>query len=213
MSLNITNNNGKSQETFLKQLEGLAIARDILTANKLNKKTNSVIMNNHITCELTMTKKISLPKEAMQMLSNLEALKEATFRYFERNSKETLPNNISEIPVFREIKSDPVELSDSARKTIDRIGERARKAFINEQIKRADKYNIPYDPHTINYYELSKEIDQYEFLLEEIKEWDISWDIKIYDPVALRQELEECRAKYWGKVQLMRSDYFSSRGV
>jgi len=50
-------------------------------------------------------------------------------------------------------------------------------------------------------------------LLDEAKRWDISWDIKIYDPVALEQELEEARARYWGETRAVRSDYYSSRRV
>ena len=49
--------------------------------------------------------------------------------------------------------------------------------------------------------------------LDEAKRWDISWDIQVYDPVALEQELEEARSRYWGETRAMRSDYYSSRRV
>ncbi len=122
-----------------------------------------------------------------------------------------------------------VELSQSAKETFARIGERARSKSLNEQIeearahfkqtftkeqtRRARKYNIPFDANSVDYHELSRKIDEYEFLLDEAKRWDISWDIKIYDPVALEQELEEARARYWGETRAVRSDYYSSRRV
>jgi len=74
------------------------------------------------------------PNEALQILKNLESRKEA-LRIFEerKQAKETLdkiieqlPDNITETPKFYEAKSEPVELSQSARDTFSRIGERAR---------------------------------------------------------------------------------------
>ena len=139
------------------------------------------------------------------------------------------PAQITETPKFHEAKAESVELSQSAKETFTRIGERATTKSLNEQIeearkhfkqtfakqqtKRARKYNIPFDASNVDYHQLSRKIDQYEFLLDEAKRWDISWDIKIYDPVALEQELEEARSRYWGETRAMRSDYYSSRRV
>lgn len=213
MNLQITNNNGKAQETFLKQLEGLALARDILTAKNLNKDEECDTITYKSTCELSMTKKVILPTEAMQLLSNLEALKEAGKVYFQRNSKKALPDHISEFPKFHEAKEDKVELSDSAKETFARIGARARKAFIKEQMARADKYNIPYDCYNINFLELSYKIDQYEMLLEEAKDLGIYWEISEYDPVALEQEIEAYKESERRSRDAMYSDYMYSRRV
>ena len=212
MNLQITNNNGKAQETFLKQLEGLALARDILTAKNLNKDAECDTIT-YKSCEVSMTKKVILPKEAIQLLSNLEALKEAGNVYFQRNSKKALPDHISEFPKFHEAKEEKLELSDSAKETIDRIGARARKAFIKEQMARADKYNIPYDCYNVNFLELSYKIDQYEMLLEEAKELGIYWEISDYDPVALEQEIESYKESERRSRDLMYSDYLHSRRV
>ena len=212
MNLQITNNNSKAQETFLKQLEGLALARDILTAKNLNKDAECDTIT-YKSCEVSMTKKVILPKEAIQLLSNLEALKEAGNVYFQRNSKKALPDHISEFPKFHEAKEEKLELSDSAKETIDRIGARARKAFIKEQMARADKYNIPYDCYNVNFLELSYKIDQYEMLLEEAKELGIYWEISDYDPVALEQEIESYKESERRSRDLMYSDYLHSRRV
>lgn len=214
MSLQITNNNNKAQETFLKQLEGLALARDILTAKNLNKDAECDTMTYKSTsCELSMTKKVILPTEAMQLLSNLEALKEAGKAYFQRNSQKALPDHISKFPKFHEAKEDKVELSDSTKETFTRIGARARKAFIKEQMARADKYNIPYDCYNVNFLELSYKIDQYEMLLEEAKDLGIYWEISDYDMVALEQEIEAHKESERRSRDAMYSDYLYSRRV
>ena len=200
MNLQITNNNNKAQETFLKQLEGLALARDILTSKNLNKDAECDTIT-YKSCELSMTKKVILPLEAMQLLSNLEALKEAGKLYFQRNSKKALPDHISETPKFHEAK------------TMDRIGDRARKAFIKEKMARADKYNIPYNCYNVDFLELSYEIDRYEMLLEEARDLGIYWEISDYDIVALEQEIESYKESERKSRDLMYSDYMYSRRV
>lgn len=213
MSLQITNNSNKAQETFLKQLEGLALARDILTTRKLNNKADCGTMESKSTCELPMPKKVILPSEAMQMLSNLEALKEAGVRYFQRNSGKALPSNITETPKFHEAKTEPIELSDSAKETFARIGERAREAFIEEQIERANLYNIPYKNYGDNYYGLMIDIDKYEYLLEKAEKLGIYWDTSEYDPIALEQEIEEAEYNSYLQKQELRIYFHSTRGV
>ena len=175
-----------------------------------------------------LTKNLLAPREAMQVLSNLEAAKEATEIFNQRNNVK-LPANITETPKFHEVKGESVELSDSAKETFARIGERTKReslteeiealkkqfkqTFVKQQTRRARKYNIPFDASSVDYHHLSRKIEQYEFLLDEAKRWDISWDIKIYDPVALEQELEDTRSRYWREIREMRSDYLSSRRV
>jgi hypothetical protein len=175
-------------------------------------------------------KKMLLPtKEAVQVFSNLEQARLAVKIFNERKCSEQLPANITNAPKFHEVKAESLELPDSVRETFTRIGERSATKSLNEQIeearkhlkqtfakqqaRRARKYNIPFDASSVDYHQLSRKIDQYEFLLDEAKRWDISWDIKIYDPVALEQELEEARSRYWGETRAVRSDYYSSRRV
>jgi hypothetical protein len=128
-------------------------------------------------------RKMLLPtKEAVQVFSNLEQAKLAVKIYNERQAVK-LPTNITETPKFHEGKSESLELSDSAKETFARIGERARSKSLNEQIeearadfkqtftkqqtRRARKYNIPFDAETVDYHQLSRKIDQYEFLLDD----------------------------------------------
>jgi hypothetical protein len=177
----------------------------------------------------TLRKMLLPTKEAVQVFSNLEQARLAVKIFNERKCSEQLPANITEAPKFHEAKTDSVELSDSAKETFVRIGEIAttksfdeqieearkhfKQTFAKQQTKRARKYNIPFDAGSVDYHQLSRKIDQYEFLLDEAKRWDIAWNIKIYDPVALEQELEEARARYWVETRAVRSDYYSSRRV
>ena len=161
------------------------------------------------------------PKEALQVLKNLESKKEAIRIFEERNqSKENLekiidqlPSNITDKPKFHEVRSEPVELSASAKETFARIGERAREAFIEEQIERAMFYNIPYKSYGENYYQLMVDIDKYEYLLEKANDYCIDWDSSEYDLVALEQAIEEAEHNAYIHDQSLRSYYLQSRGV
>jgi hypothetical protein len=161
------------------------------------------------------------PKEALQILKNLEAKKEAIRISEERKQSEEnlkkiidqLPVNITDKPKFHEAKADSVELSQSAKETFTRIGERAREAFIEEQIERANLYNIPYKIYGDNYYQLMIDIDKYEYLLERAKDYCIDWDASEYDMLALEQEIEEAEHNAYMHDQELRSYYSQSRGV
>jgi hypothetical protein len=159
-----------------------------------------------------LTKNLLAPTEAMQVLSNLEAAKEATEIFNERNNVK-LPANIIETPKFHEVKSESVELSDSVKETFARIGARAREAFVEEQIERSNLYNIPYENYGDDYYRLMQDIDQYEFLLEKADELNINWDNSEYDPIALEQLIEEREEQARNEINELRWGYYASRGV
>jgi hypothetical protein len=199
-----------------------ALSKDTIFGASNHTSINSVFSSTSSLEDISVAK----AKEALS--KKLVALKEA-IQLSNKPINTALPNNITETPIFHQAKNESVELSDSAKETFARIGERAatksldeqieearanfKQTFAKQQTKRARKYNIPFDAETIDYHQLSRKIDQYEFLLDEAKRWDISWDIKIYDPVALEQELEEARSRYWGETRAVRSDYYSSREV
>jgi len=158
-------------------------------------------------------KKVILPtKEAVQVFSNLEQLREAVKLRNERQVVK-LPANIIETPKFHEVKSESVELSDSVKETFARIGARAREAFVEEQIERSNLYNIPYENYGDDYYRLMQDIDQYEFLLEKADELNINWDNSEYDPIALEQLIEEREEQARNEINELRWGYYASRGV
>ena len=159
-------------------------------------------------------RKMLLPTmEAVQVFSNLEQLRKAVKIFNERQSKEQLPANITEAPKFHEAKGQSVELFVSDRDTFARIGERAREAFIEEQIERASLYNIPYKIYGDNYYQLMVDIDKYEYLLERAKDYCVDWDISEYDPLALEQLIEEAEHNAYLYNQELRSYFSTTRGV
>ena len=131
------------------------------------------------------------PAQSLQILKNFENLKDAFKLYFQKNNIEKSSDNIATIPTFFKPQIDEIELSESAKNTIDRIGARARKEFIEEQTARAFQYNIPFNIENVNFLELSYKIDEYERLLDQAQDYCINWDISEYDPVALRQEIED----------------------
>ena len=161
----------------------------------------------------TLRKMLLSNKEAAQVFSNLEQAREAVRIFNERQRKEELPANITEAPKFHENKAQIVELSQSTKETFDRIGERAREAFIEEQIERANLYNIPYQSYGDNYYGLMQDIDKYEYLLERAKDYCVDWDISEYDPVALEQEIEAAEHNSYLQNQELRFYFSLTRGV
>ena len=160
-------------------------------------------------------KKMLLPqKEAAQVFSNLEQARLAVIIYKERNMlAEQLPANITSIPKFNEAKSESIQLSDSAKETFARIITRAKEAFIEEQIERANFYNIPYETYGDNYYQLMVDIDKYEYFLEKAKDYCIDWDTSEYDLVALEQAIDEAEYNAYTADQELRSYFLLTRGV
>jgi hypothetical protein len=207
-----------------------------LCQGKTSEEKNSKNINNSISygiiepvnCELSAVsrleelsvakaketlRKMLLPsKEAVQVFSNLEQLREAIKISNERQAVK-LPANITEAPKFHEAKNESIELSQSAKETFARIGERAREAFIEEQIERAMFYNIPYKSYGDNYYQLMVDIDKYEYLLGKANDYCVDWDSREYDIVALEQAIEEAEHNAYINDQELRLYFSQSRGV
>ena len=89
----------------------------------------------------TLKKRLLPTKEAAQVFSNLEQARLAVKIYNERQAVK-LPNNITELPKFQEAKTESLELLENVKETFARIITRAKEAFIEEQIERANFYNI-----------------------------------------------------------------------
>ena len=159
-----------------------------------------------------LIKNLLMPREAIQVFSNLEAAREAN-EIFKQRSAQVLPANITETPKFHEAKTESLELSDSAKETFARIGIRVREAFIEEQIERASLYNIPYENYGDNYYQLMVDIDKYEYLLEKANYYCVDWDTSEYDPLALEQLIEEAEHNAYLYNQELRSYFSTTRGM
>ena len=171
------------------------------------------IINNNNNSTATMSNKAITPKEAMQGLANLEALKEALTIFFQKNSTKELSNNIKTVPTFFEPQVERLELSENTKETFARIGARARKEFIEEQIARAFQYNIPFNIQNVNFLELSQKIDEYEELLTTAREQGIDWDVSHYDPVHLRQAIDDQESYYRQERIDLYSCFAATRGL
>jgi hypothetical protein len=112
-----------------------ALSKDTIFGAKNHTNINSVLNNSSVLEEISvskakeaLTKNLLAPREAMQVLSNLETAKKATEIFNECNNVK-LPVNITETPKFHEAKSKNVELSASAKEIFARIGERAKRGL------------------------------------------------------------------------------------
>ncbi|CAF2142796.1 unnamed protein product [Rotaria magnacalcarata] len=180
-----------------KSYEELSVAQAMSRLNSVKfdeyNGHGRIINNNNY--EATMPDKVITPKGAMQ------------------GGTKELSNNIKTVPTFFEPQVEKVELSDDTKATFARIGARARREFIEEQTARAYQYNIPYDVHNVNFLELSQKIDEYEELLKKAKDYCIDWDTSEYDPVYLRQEIEEQERKVLYENDDLYAYFVHSRGL
>ena len=131
----------------------LPLCQGSYSESKNHEKINNSVKNGrielitHDNCESTMpsleeisvvkakkalSKMLLSSKEAVQVFSNLEQLRQAVKISNERQATK-LPANIAETPKFHEAKTESLELSDSAKETFARIGIRVREAFIEER--------------------------------------------------------------------------------
>lgn len=237
--MNTTLHHKKAQGAFLKQFDGLALAKSLLTTDSLlvggssaridensrehnmtNKPTayniNEVtkIGNDFSSSDHNSSAKTFITAGgAIQLLKNLERLRDAIAGYVQKDDTSNHQDHIKTVPTFFKPKLESAELSESTRETFSRIGERARQEFIKEQISRAFQYNIPVSLDNVNFIKLSEEIDRYEFLLEEAKELGFYWDTTNYDPLALEQEISDHKEAQYHEREYMHNDYLSARRV
>lgn len=219
----------------MQNISTLPLRQESFLESKKHDKINNLINHgtikliSHDNCESTMPsleeisvakakeylrKMLFSTKESVQVFSNLEQLRQAVKISNERNIlAEQLPSNITTAPGFHEATSKSAQLSVSACDTFARIGVRVREAFIEEQIERANLYNIPYETYGDNYYGLMLDIDKYEYLLGQAKDYCVDWDISEYDPIALEQELEEAEHNTYLQDQELRSSFSLTRGL
>ena len=206
-------------EDYMHNSNNSALSKDTIfrASNHTNIDSTFISLSNleelSVAKAIKTLKKMLLPtKEVVQVFSNLEQARLAVKIYNERQAVK-LPANIKEVPKFHEAKNEPVELSASSRDRFARIGERAREAFIEEQIERANFYNISYELYRDNYYQLMQDIDQYEYLLGKAEDYCVDWDISEYDPLALEQAIEEAEHNAYMHDQSLRSYFSSTRGL
>lgn len=110
-----------------------AFSKDIIFGASNHTDINSTFSSSSSLEELSvskvkdaLTKNLLAPREAMQVFSNLEQLRQAVKISNERQATK-LPTNVTKTPKFHGAKSESVELSNSVKETFARIGARSRK--------------------------------------------------------------------------------------
>jgi len=110
-------------------------------------------------------------------------------------------SNISEAPTFHTPTVKLPEVTDEMQATFSRLSaEACKRAIISESAQDvldiADDYGISYKygiQYTDKFTELKDKVSQWEYLLAEALDWCIYWDKSEYDPLALRQEIEDAQ--------------------
>lgn len=109
------------------------------------------------------------------------------------------------IPVIKEIPEFELNAVSPATEISSKInelfGRMAKDAYFKmlcstrgkEILAKANKYNIPYDTTKtkIDWLLLIDQVNEYDSMLAEAKEYGMYWDISEYDPAGLKSELEE----------------------
>ena len=106
---------------------------------------------------------------------------------------------ITEIPEFKlDAVSPAVEISNEINELFGRMAKDAYFKMLcsergKEILAKANKYNIPHDKTKtkIDWLRLIDQVNEYDSLLREAKEYGIYWDLSEYDPRGLESELEE----------------------
>lgn len=80
-----------------------------------------------------------------------------------------------------------------------------------EILATAKKYNIDYNKDDIDWLHLIDQIENYEELLQQAKNNNLIWDLKNYDPIGLKQLIEDdiFQERKWSRDQ--NSDYLETR--
>jgi len=81
--------------------------------------------------------------------------------------------------------------------------------LVEDLLHDLKKYNIPYNENSCAI-ELNDQISEYQDLLNQAEECYIDWDVSVYDPVGLKQEIESKISEARKAYQDQNRDYYNS---
>lgn len=142
-----------------------------------------------------------------------------------------LPRNISTTPPHATIRrlNEQVGESDAYKAWEQSLFDKADKYGIHYDVDRpdlgqldyrihvyevkikADRYNIPYGTAKPGVYALEDQIDEWENLLKAAKQHSIPWPENDYDPIGLKQEIEESERQAFWQQQSLHRNYYGTR--
>ena len=139
------------------------------------------------------------------------------------NNTMTSNSNISEIPAFHQVKEED-QYTDIGLPLSDIVATLARRAksvyeslLVSSRgqitLEKADEYEIPYDPHSINFLELFDKVEEFELTIAKANEYGIDWQSFGYDLIGIEQEISEAIAEEHSYRKYVHLEFLATRGV
>ena len=139
------------------------------------------------------------------------------------NSTMTRNSNISEIPTFHKVKEEEqytdygLPLSEVVATFARRTKSVYESLLVSSRgqitLEKADEYEIPYDPHSINFLELFDKVEEFELTIAKAKEYGIDWQSFGYDLLGIEQEISEAIAEENSYRKYAYLEFMATRGV
>ena len=139
------------------------------------------------------------------------------------NNTKTNNSNISEIPTFHKVKEEE-QYTDYGLPLSEVVATFARRAksvyeslLVSSRgqitLEKADEYEIPYDPHSINFLELFDKVEEFELTIAKANEYGIDWKNFGYDLLGIEQEISEAIAEENSYRKYAYLEFMATRGV
>ena len=212
----------------MNHIKNLSFSKDFFfkseRCKKISSLSNSAIMHEQELESVTRAKKALLsPKQALQTLTNVEALREAVAINAERTEALQTNLNNSELPTFHQANEEE-QYTDIGMPLSEVAAMFARKAksvyeslLISDRgqitLQKASEYQIPYDPSNINFLELFDQVEEFETVIARAKEFGIDWQDFGYDIIAIEQEMLEIAEEERGYRKSSYLDFVVTRGL
>jgi hypothetical protein len=139
------------------------------------------------------------------------------------NNTKTNNSNISEIPTFHKVKEEE-QYTDYGLPLSEVVATLARRAksvyeslLVSSRgqitLEKADEFEIPYDPHSINFLELFDKVEEFELTIAKANEYGIDWKNFGYDLIGIEQEISEAIAEENSYRKYAYLEFMATRGV
>ena len=139
------------------------------------------------------------------------------------NNTMTNNSNISEIPTFHQVKEEEqytdygLPLSEVVATFARRTKSVYESLLVSSRgqitLEKADEYEIPYDPHSINFLELFDKVEEFELTIAKANEYGIDWKNFGYDLIGIEQEISETIAEENSYRKYAHLEFLATRGV
>lgn len=139
------------------------------------------------------------------------------------NNTKTNNSNISEIPTFHKVKEEEqyTDYGLPLSEVVATFAHRAKSVYESLLVssrgqitlEKADEFEIPYDPHSINFLELFDKVEEFELTIAKANEYGIDWKNFGYDLIGIEQEISEAIAEEHSYRKYVHLEFLATRGV